>query len=417
MRTQWIYSGIMRPITVLSFAMLVGIAGCSPDGSATAVGLPHVHAPHVSHATLPGYLYVTAAAAGAGASGALYQYSVGSNGSVTPMAKASVSAGVNPAAVAADPSGHYVYVVNVGDSTVSQYTVGVGGALSPMSPAVVTNPGMTMLRFTPNAVTVDPSGRFVYVANSGDGTVSQFSIGSGGQLTPLTPATVAAGSDPVSITIDPSGSYAYVANYGIGAVAGPGTVVQYSIGVDGTLTPLNPATVSAGASPVAVTINPDGTAAYVMSNCNGSLCTGSIEQFAVGTGGVLTATGGTASTGGHYNALGMVMDQAANAYVLTNFMGVDTNNGALWQFSLDSGGALTAGNPPMLGIGPAALAQSLVGDSLFVLTWNFGIGGNAGSGGGSINRYTVGTGSLPTLADTTTLLAVNPASMVYVSGP
>jgi hypothetical protein len=64
----------------------------------------------------------------------------------------------------------------------------------------------------------------------------------------------------------------------------------------------------------------------------------------------------------------------------------------------------------MLSIGPAALAQIMYVDTLYVLTSNDGTGGNAGIGG-SINCYTLGASGLPTLAATTTLAAAHPVSM------
>jgi DNA-binding beta-propeller fold protein YncE len=50
----------------------------------------------------------------------------------------------------------------------------------------------------PYAVTVDPTGKFVYVANNGSTNISQYTIGAGGVLSPMTTAT--AGAKPVSIT-------------------------------------------------------------------------------------------------------------------------------------------------------------------------------------------------------------------------
>ena len=209
----------------------------------------------------------------------------------------------------------------------------------------------------------------------------------------------------------------YVANSGAGVPAGVGNVSQFSMGTDGTLTPLNPATVSVAASPVAIAIDqeiaPFGTA-FVMSDCGGSLCTGSITQFAVGAGGELTLGGAMATTGSHYGAVGMVTDPSgSNAYVLTNLMDVDTDKGALWQFSVANSGALSAVNQPMLSIGPTALAQTLFNSSLCVLTSNDETGGNANSGG-SINCYTLGADGLPTLAASTTLAAARPVSMAML---
>ncbi|MDA8089176.1 MAG: hypothetical protein M0Z61_02975, partial [Nitrospiraceae bacterium] len=74
-------------------------------------------------------------------------------------------------------------------------------------------------------------------------TVSQYRIGAGGALTPMTPATVAAGSGPYSVTVDPSGKYAYVTN------AGGDAVSQYTIGAGGALTPMTPPTAAAGTTP------------------------------------------------------------------------------------------------------------------------------------------------------------------------
>lgn len=82
---------------------------------------------------------------------------------------------------------------------------------------------------------------------SRDNSVSEYTIGVDGTLAPMAPATVAAGAAPVSVTIDPSGRFAYVANY-----AG-NDVSLYGIGTNGALAPLPPATVMAGAAPYAIT--------------------------------------------------------------------------------------------------------------------------------------------------------------------
>ena len=54
---------------------------------------------------------------------------------------------------------------------------------------------------TPSSVTVDPSGKYVYVANyRNDSSVSQYTIGTNGALTSMATATVAAGTGPYSVT-------------------------------------------------------------------------------------------------------------------------------------------------------------------------------------------------------------------------
>ncbi len=361
-----------------------------------------------------GFAYVTVTATGPGAVGSVYEYAVLNDGSVSPLAQVSVGAGVGPAPVVL-ANGH-AYVVNVGDGSVSQYDLAADNSLVPMNPPTVVNSGMKTLGVMPSAAIVDPTGSYLYVANSGDDTLSQFSIGADGRLTPLAPATVPAGTEPVSIAaaVGPSGGHVYVVKSGAGGPAVAGSVSQFSMGVDGTLMPLSPAAVPADANPVAIAIDqgiaPFGTA-FVMSDCAGSSCTGSITQFAVGAGGELSATGVASTTGAHYNAVGMVTDSTgANAYVLTNFMGVDTDNGALWQFSVGNTGALSTADQPTISIGPEALAQTLFDNRLCVLAANVGIGGTGGSGG-SINCYMLGAGGLPMLAASTTLAAAHPVSM------
>ena len=54
---------------------------------------------------------------------------------------------------------------------------------------------------------------FVYVANSGDNTVSGYTINPAtGALTAIAGSPFAAGEQPISVAMDPSGKFAYVAN-------------------------------------------------------------------------------------------------------------------------------------------------------------------------------------------------------------
>lgn len=180
------------------------------------------------------------------------------------MPQVSISAGIDPAAVVLAQG--QVYVINVGDSTISQYDVAADHSLTPMNPATVTNPGMHTLGVAPVAATIDPTGTFLYVTNAADNTLSQFSITGDGQLVPLTPATVATGVDPVAIVDafvpDSTGAY-YVVNSG--APGDTGTVSVYSSAENGTLMPLGSDTLAAGTNPSAIAINFISTNVYVMS--------------------------------------------------------------------------------------------------------------------------------------------------------
>jgi YVTN family beta-propeller protein len=112
--------------------------------------------------------------------------------------------------VTVDPSGRFAYVANFNSRDVSAYAIiSSTGALSSVGSKVATGN-------TPASVTVDPSGRFAYVANEGSNDISAYTINaSTGALTSVGP-NVAAGTNPISVTVDPSGRFAYVANFGFG---------------------------------------------------------------------------------------------------------------------------------------------------------------------------------------------------------
>jgi DNA-binding beta-propeller fold protein YncE len=64
-------------------------------------------------------------------------------------------------------------------------------------------------------ITIDPSSQFVYVANSGDGTVSGYALSlASPYLTPISGSPWTVGTTPSALVTDPWGNYLYVANSG-----------------------------------------------------------------------------------------------------------------------------------------------------------------------------------------------------------
>ena len=116
-----------------------------------------------------------------------------------------------------DPLGRFAYVANlVSDasdpSTISMYTINpTTGMLTPTTPATVPT------GLFPQGIAIDPLGRFVYTANSDDSSVSMFTINqTTGVLTPTTPASVSTlipgelVSKPGFLTVDPTGRFLYL---------------------------------------------------------------------------------------------------------------------------------------------------------------------------------------------------------------
>jgi 6-phosphogluconolactonase (cycloisomerase 2 family) len=262
-----------------------------------------------------------------------------------------VASGTQPFSVTVDPTGKYVYVANSGDGTISQYTItqtgAAAGSLVPMSPAFITTGSASA---DPRFVAVSPNGKYAYAANYGNASVAQYTIvqtgANAGALTAMTPATVGSGNNPWVIAVDPTGKFAYSTNstnasveqYTIvqtganaGALSqnpppndkvttgatpqfvlvdaagshvyvansGDGSLWQYNIAVDGTLTTLTPSNVFSGSQPWGFTIDATGKFAYAPNNGGGTL-----SQFSVNTDGTLhaltpssvaTGTGGATS--------------------------------------------------------------------------------------------------------------------------
>lgn len=124
-------------------------------------------------------------------SGALTEVTGGTGGSP-------VAVGAAPAGLAADGLGHFLYVTNSGDNTVSAFTIGSDGRLG----SVAGSPFSVPPGSTPVDVNSDPSGQFLYVVNNGNGNVSLFTINSSSGV--LTAAgTAGAGTNPVAIVTTP----------------------------------------------------------------------------------------------------------------------------------------------------------------------------------------------------------------------
>lgn len=124
-----------------------------------------------------------------------------------------------PSTVNVTANGNFVYVANANTNnpvaadqqgTVSAFSVGSGGSLTPIYSS--TGP-LPYAGVTPSASASDPTSRFLYVTDSASNQLYAYTIGANGALTPLINGPFATGVFPDGITIDPSGTYIYVANY------------------------------------------------------------------------------------------------------------------------------------------------------------------------------------------------------------
>jgi DNA-binding beta-propeller fold protein YncE len=234
------------------------------------------------------------------------------------------------------------YIANLGSGTLSQFTLGTGEALVPQSTATIpTGNGSS-----PFALAATPNGKSVYLADF-SGSIEQFTVGSDGSLTAKTPASVLDNGSPWNIAVSPDGKSAYVANNSDGAVS------QYSIAADGTLTPKTPATVAAGGSPWAVVVSPDGNSAYVSNSSDGT-----ISQYNVAADGTLTpkspATVNVGSGSGS-NPEELAISPAGTSLYVAAF-----DDAAVAQFDVGAGGLLSPKTPAEVTTGPSTGPEGIV---------------------------------------------------------
>lgn len=139
------------------------------------------------------------------------------------------SATIVPTGIAVAPTGNYVAVsLGTGGDVLFSFntTTGVLTAATQVNEPTATS--------ADQALTFDSAGATLYVARSGtNGGVIPYTVGSGGALTAVTGAPFAVGNGPSSILIDASGKYLYVGNRIDSTISG------FSIGTGGALTALS----------------------------------------------------------------------------------------------------------------------------------------------------------------------------------
>jgi 6-phosphogluconolactonase (cycloisomerase 2 family) len=144
------------------------------------------------------------------------------------------------------------------------------GALTPTPGTVITTDatGKTVATgygagTTPSAIAEDPSSRFVYITDEATNQLYGNLVANDGSLVPMTNGPFATGIFPVGLTIDPRGKFLYVANFS------SNTVGAYAIDV-ATGTPVGSvgsASTSVDTAPTCVTVEPAlGIYAYSTNN-------------------------------------------------------------------------------------------------------------------------------------------------------
>jgi 6-phosphogluconolactonase len=228
------------------------------------------------------------------------------SGALAPMPGSPFPAGARPVKLVIEATGRFAYVVNRDDNTVTSYSIDqTSGALAAMGAAIPT--GATGATFP----TVHPSGKYLYVPN-GSGSISGYSIGATGALTPIanSPFTIP-GNLVASILIHPNGKFLYIKVFP--PQSAPGSIAAVAIDqATGALSMIG-SPVGVGPNPINFSLEPSGRYMFVASR--------GIQPYAASNPGSISVLRVNASTG-----------------ELTSLPGVDNLTPAPYSVSLDSSG-------------------------------------------------------------------------------
>jgi DNA-binding beta-propeller fold protein YncE len=182
-------------------------------------------------------------------------------------AQYTLPAGIGAGPITMDPSGRYIVVANQTDKSISLIEP-LGAAPTPATP----------LAYTPLTIGVDGTGNLIFVAGD-DGKLHVLSSNGLGTLTETATATLL-GTNTLSVALDPLSRFVYT--------AGPAGLNAFTIDATaGTLTPISLSLPVPLANATGVFLDPSGNFLYVAVS-DGS--TNALYLFTVNADGTLTTS-------------------------------------------------------------------------------------------------------------------------------
>lgn len=276
----------------------------------------------------------------------IVEFDIGSDAKLYPQ-HTYQTAGTEPNAIAINAAGTLLFVLDTYQATYSDANPGPGALnVFPINSdgslgTAVTNGSLPYwpVEFAPSTVNVTANGNFVYVANANTnnptaadqrGTVSAFSVGSGGALTAIYPSTTPlpyAGVTPSASASDPTSRFLYITD------SASNQLYAYTISTTGALIPLTNGPFATGVFPDGITIDPSGTYIYVANYNSNNISAYQISQST----GTPSALSGSSGYGTDTGPTCVLVDPAFGRFVYTaNFLGgsvtgyeLNPNSGAL----------------------------------------------------------------------------------------
>ncbi len=238
----------------------------------------------------------------------------------------------SPIAMAMNPNGQFLYVLiqtatpvpgNPGQvqASIFAFTVdGTSGNLTAISGSPFHTPAGAVS--VPVSIAVSANSKFLYIADSAQGTVAGFVISSTGALSPVQNSPFALGTAPAFVAVDPQAKFLYV------AALTANQILAFTLDANtGTPSPISGSPFAAGTRPVSLSI--DSTGVLLVAANQGS---NSVSAYSINTG-----TGALSQTTGSPFATGttpvFVTIDSTNRFVYV----ADSGSNDITAFSLSNG--------------------------------------------------------------------------------
>jgi 6-phosphogluconolactonase len=302
--------------------------------------------------------------------------------------------GISPSAIRVHPSGKFVYVANAGEDSISLYKVGSDGALAEVTPRTATGK-------QPAELLMDPAGSFLFAVNSADNTITAYSIdaGSGALQKTANSPYATSGFTPLKGAITSSGKFLFVANSNSSSISG------FATDSSGGLTPVPHSPITVGNEPNWIAIDPSGKFLYVANLQDGTFSGFSIDGNTGELSGMSGSPFGVANTSTATVPISAVAVDASGKYLYVTSLGSGNN---VYGYAVDSNSGVPttpiSGSPFAAGSAAAFIVSDTTGSLLFV--------GNQTSNTVSGFKITASSGVLTLVSTTSTASA--PTSMVVV---
>ncbi|MDP9017649.1 MAG: NHL repeat-containing protein [Candidatus Eremiobacteraeota bacterium] len=269
----------------------------------------------------PAFIYVSNHQAASPNRNTIQVFPASSSGNVLPFATIATGAN-NPNGLAFGPTG-ILYAAN-GAGSITEYTAGASGPATALS-TTITSPTLT----SPQMIAVDSSGKIYVTQDSPPAdSVQVYAANASGVSAPIATISGAATglSTPQGIALD-SASNIWVAN------SGNNTVTEYAAGSNGNVAPI--ATIGGATTTLS---SPTGIAIDSAGNIDVTNATGSILIFKTGTVG---NTAPTSTIGGSATLLNgpaeLYLDSLGKLYVANGSIGA-SSNGSILTFPSSANG-------------------------------------------------------------------------------